>query len=151
MSSVRTCLFELLLILYFRYLGKMKAEVQNIRWLYEESEEAGETATLTLSTSGGKSNMKLQLQSSLRTSPPSRSTPAAKPVPGKCPPSIWTALHHLPHHHHHQDFPLWVCGLPYVKPTATSTAWIVEGVRGSASLTMVATAHRTKMTLETAV
>ena len=51
MSSVRTCLFELLLILYFRYLGKMKAEVQNILKLYEESKEAGDTATLTLSTS----------------------------------------------------------------------------------------------------
>ena len=36
------------------------------------------------------------------------------------PPSMWTALHHLPHHdHHHQDSPLWVCGFPYATPTAT--------------------------------
>ena len=47
MSSVRTCLFELLPIFYFRYLGKMKAKVQMILKLYEELEAAGETATLT--------------------------------------------------------------------------------------------------------
>ena len=40
----------------------MKAEVQKILKLYEELEAAGETATLTFSTSGDKSIVKLQLQ-----------------------------------------------------------------------------------------
>ena len=44
---MRTCLFELLPIFYFRYLGKMKAKVQMILKLYEELKAAGETATLT--------------------------------------------------------------------------------------------------------
>ena len=65
-------MFELLPIFYFRYLGKMKAEVQKILKLYEELEAAGETATLTFSTSGDKSIVKLQLQPpSLLTSSPS--------------------------------------------------------------------------------
>ena len=50
----------------------MKAEVQKILKLYEELEAAGETATLTFSTSGDKSIVKLQLQPpSLLTSSPS--------------------------------------------------------------------------------
>ena len=42
----------------------MKAEFKKLLELYEELEEAGETATLTLSTRGGKSTIKLQLESS---------------------------------------------------------------------------------------
>ena len=42
----------------------MKAEFQKFIVLFEELEEAGETAQLTLSTRGGKSIIKLQLQSS---------------------------------------------------------------------------------------
>ena len=47
----------------------MKAEFQKIIKLFEELEEAGETAFLTLLTRGGKSTIKLQLESS--PSPPS--------------------------------------------------------------------------------
>ena len=156
----------------------MKAEVQKILKLYEELEAAGETATLTFSTSGDKSIVKLQLQpptlltsspssqscsntSFWQASPPSwRKSKSLPKSAGSCPPSflgwgsyplayavflhhhlnlggvksqlwrgwmcrpsppsIWTALHHLPHHdHHHQDSPLWVCGFPYATPTAT--------------------------------
>ena len=62
----------------------MKAEVQKIFKLYEELEEAGETATLTFSTRGGMSTVKLQLQASSSTAPsPSTSTPTLLPVPGK--------------------------------------------------------------------
>ena len=42
----------------------MKVEVQKILKLFVELEEACETASLTFSTSGGKSLLKLQLQSS---------------------------------------------------------------------------------------
>ena len=66
--------------------GKMKAEVQKILKLYEELEEAGETATLTFSTRGGMSTVKLQLQALSPTapSPPtSTSTPTLPPAPGK--------------------------------------------------------------------
>ena len=42
----------------------MKAEFQKLIKFFEELEEAGETATLTLSTRGGKSTIKLQLESS---------------------------------------------------------------------------------------
>ena len=38
----------------------MKAEFQKILKLFKELEEAGETASLTLSTKGGKSSIKLQ-------------------------------------------------------------------------------------------
>ena len=38
----------------------MKAEFQKILKVFEELEEAGETASLTLSTKGGKSSIKLQ-------------------------------------------------------------------------------------------
>ena len=43
---------------------KMKAELQKFLKLYEELEEAGETASLTLMTKGGKSTIMLQLESS---------------------------------------------------------------------------------------
>ena len=52
----------------------MKAEFQKLIKLFEELEEAGETAFLTLSTKGGKSTIKLQLESS--PSPLSTSTSA---------------------------------------------------------------------------
>ena len=42
----------------------MKAELQKFLKLFEELEEAGETASLTLVTKGGKSTIKLQLESS---------------------------------------------------------------------------------------
>ena len=62
----------------------MKAEVQKIFKLYEELEEAGETATLTFSTRGGMSTVKLQLQASSSTAPSSStSTPTLLPAPGK--------------------------------------------------------------------
>ena len=62
----------------------MKAEVQKIFKLYEEFEEAGETATLTFSTRGGMSTVKLQLQASSSTAPSSStSTPTLLPAPGK--------------------------------------------------------------------
>ena len=55
----------------------MKAEFQKIINLFEELEEAGETATLTLATKGGKSVIKLELQSP--PSPPS--PPRAQTLP----------------------------------------------------------------------
>ena len=62
----------------------MKAEVQKILKLYEELEGAGETATLTFSTRGGMSTVKLQLQASSPTAPsPPTSTPTLPPAPGK--------------------------------------------------------------------
>ena len=65
----------------------MKAEFQKILKLFEEFEEAGETASLTLSTKGGKSTIKLQLESS--PSLPSTST-TAQPLP---PASGWRCRH----------------------------------------------------------
>ena len=59
----------------------MKAEFQKFIALFEELEEAGETAQLTLSTRGGKSIIKLQLQSS--PSPPSPSTSTLPSAPGR--------------------------------------------------------------------
>ena len=56
---------------------KMKAEFQKLIKLFEEFEEAGETATLTLSTRGGKSTIKLQLESSL----PDTSTTSTHTLP----------------------------------------------------------------------
>ena len=63
----------------------MKAEFQKLVTLYEEWEEAGETATLTLSTRGGKSTIKLQLESSPSSSPPVTSATAhtLQPAPGR--------------------------------------------------------------------
>ena len=63
----------------------MKAEFQKLVTLYEEWEEAGETATLTLSTRGGKSTIKLQLESSPSSSPPATSATAhtLQPAPGR--------------------------------------------------------------------
>ena len=58
---------------------KMKAELQKFLKLFEELEEAGETATLTLSTRGGKSTIKLQLESS--PSPPATSTTPSNTLP----------------------------------------------------------------------
>ena len=49
----------------------MKAEIQKIINLFEELEEASETAFLTLSTKGGKTTIKLQLESPPSPSPPS--------------------------------------------------------------------------------
>ena len=43
----------------------MKAELKKIFNLFEKLEEAGKTASLTLLTKGGKSMIKLQLESSL--------------------------------------------------------------------------------------
>ena len=58
----------------------MKAELQKFLKLYEELEEAGETASLTLVTKGGKSTIKLQLESS--PSLPSTSTSTTtQPLP----------------------------------------------------------------------
>ena len=57
----------------------MKAEFKKLLELYEELEEAGETATLTLSTRGGKSTIKLQLESS--PSPPATSTTPSNTLP----------------------------------------------------------------------
>ena len=59
---------------------KMKAELQKFFKLFEELEEAGETASLTLVTKGGKSTIKLQLESS--PSLPSTSTSTTtQPLP----------------------------------------------------------------------
>ena len=57
----------------------MKAEFQKLVKLYEELEEAVETATLTLSTRGGKSTIKFQLESS--TSLPATSTTSTHILP----------------------------------------------------------------------
>ena len=57
----------------------MKAEFKKLLELYEELEEAGETATLTLSTRGGKSTIKLQLESS--PSLPTTSTASSNTLP----------------------------------------------------------------------
>ena len=57
----------------------MKAEFQKLIKLYEELQEAGETATLTLSTRGGKSTIKLQLESS--PSLPATSTTSTHTLP----------------------------------------------------------------------
>ena len=54
---------------------KMKAEFHKIFKLFEELEEAGESATLTISAKGGTSTIKLQLESP--PSPPSTGTTSA--------------------------------------------------------------------------
>ena len=55
----------------------MKAEFAKLLKLYEELEEAGENATLTLSSKGGNSTIKLLLESS--PSPPLTSSPSSLP------------------------------------------------------------------------
>ena len=64
---------------------KMKAELQKFLKLFEELEEAGETASLTLVTKGGKSTIKLQLESSpsLPSTSTSTTTQPLPPAPGK--------------------------------------------------------------------
>ena len=57
----------------------MKAELQKIFNLFEELEEAGETVTLTFASRGGKSTVKLQLESSTPQPSPSQTSP---PAPG---------------------------------------------------------------------
>ena len=57
----------------------MKAELQKIFNLFEELEEAGETVTLTFASRGGKSTVKLQLESSTPHPSPSQTSP---PAPG---------------------------------------------------------------------
>ena len=62
----RTSLFKLLLKIHSSDSGlKMKAEFLKILKLFEELEEAGESATLTISAKGGTSTIKLVLESSL--------------------------------------------------------------------------------------
>ena len=63
----------------------MKAELQKFLKLFEELEEAGETASLTLVTKGGKTTIKLQLESSPSqpSTSTSTSTPTFPPAPGK--------------------------------------------------------------------
>ena len=61
----------------------MKAEYLKIFKLFEELEEAGESATLTISSKGGISSIKLPLESS-PSSPSTGTTPTTlPPVPGK--------------------------------------------------------------------
>ena len=50
---------------------KMKAELEKIFNLYEEFKEAGQAVTLTLASRGGKSTVKLQLESCLLYTSPS--------------------------------------------------------------------------------
>ena len=65
-ESERTCLWEPLPISFIQKSGfKMKAELKKIFKLFEKLEEACKTASLTLLTKGGKSMIKLQLESSL--------------------------------------------------------------------------------------
>ena len=63
---------------------KMGPEFHKIFKLFEELEEAGQTATLTFTSKGGKSTFKLQLESS--PSSPSTTSPtppaASAPAPG---------------------------------------------------------------------
>ena len=56
----------------------MKAEFHNIFNLFEELEEAGESATLTISSKGGISSIKLPLESS-PSSPSTGTTPTTLP------------------------------------------------------------------------
>ena len=58
----------------------MKAEFQKIFNLFEEMEKAGQAVTLTFTSRGGKSTVKLQLESS--TSTPSTAQPSP-PAPGQ--------------------------------------------------------------------
>ena len=60
----------------------MKAELEKIFNLYEEFKEAGQAVTLTLASRGGKSTVKLQLESSTSSSSPSPAQPSP-PAPGQ--------------------------------------------------------------------
>ena len=42
---------------------KMRAKLERLLALYQEAEAAGESAVLTLSTKGGKSNIKIEMES----------------------------------------------------------------------------------------
>ena len=59
----------------------MGPEFHKIFKLFEELEEAGQTATLTFTSKGGKSTFKLQLESS-PSSPSTTSTSSSPPAPG---------------------------------------------------------------------
>ena len=62
----------------------MKAEFQKFITLFEELEEGGETAQLTISTRGGKSIIKLQLElPPSPSSPPKTSTSTLPTAPGR--------------------------------------------------------------------
>ena len=60
----------------------MKAEFHKIFKLFEELEEAGESATLTISSKGGISSIRLLLESS--PSSPSTGTTTLPPATGRC-------------------------------------------------------------------
>ena len=60
----------------------MKAEFEKIFSLFEEFEEAGQAVTLTFASRGGKSTVKLQLESSTSSSSSSPAQPSP-PVPGQ--------------------------------------------------------------------
>ena len=60
----------------------MRAEVQKIFILYEELVEAGNNATLMFSSKGGKSTIKLQLESP-SPSPLTATTTTLPPAPGR--------------------------------------------------------------------
>ena len=62
---------------------KMKAEFHKIIKLFEELEEAGESATLTISAKGGTSTIKLQLESPPPLPTTSTTTTPLPPVPGR--------------------------------------------------------------------
>ena len=62
---------------------KMRAEVQKVFSLYEELVEAGNNATLTLSSWGGKPTIKLQLESPPPSPPLTATTTTLPPVPGR--------------------------------------------------------------------
>ena len=62
---------------------KMKAEFHKIIKLFEELEEAGESATLTISAKGGTSTIKLQLESPPPLPTTNTTTTPLPPVPGR--------------------------------------------------------------------
>ena len=61
----------------------MKAEFKKVLQLFEELEEAGESATLTISSRKGISTIKLLLESSPTLPTTSTTTPTLPPAPGK--------------------------------------------------------------------
>ena len=61
----------------------MKAEFHRIFKLFEELEEAGESATLTITSKGGISSIKLLLESSLSLPITGTTTTPLPPVPGR--------------------------------------------------------------------
>ena len=80
----RTSLFKLLLKIHSSDSGlKMKAEFLKILKLFEELEEAGESATLTISAKGGTSTIKLVLESSLSSTASGTTPRTLPPAPGR--------------------------------------------------------------------